>query len=104
MSKTSLKMMKLAQRDVWIVNAICCSYYAVMLGDAYGNRIELQYSQDETGKHSIYCALAMNDNNCREPTDPEKVMPIEIARQTQFHFELDMLLSSYILNFYYNLG
>ena len=54
--------------------------------------------------NSIYWAVAMNDNNCREQADPEKVMSIEIGRQTQFQFELDMLLSLYILNSYYILG
>ena len=48
-----------------------------MSGDAYGNGIELQYLQEKTGKHSIYWAVAMNDNNCREPADPEKVISIE---------------------------
>ena len=75
-----------------------------MSGDAHGIGMELQYSKEKAGKHSIYWAVAMNDNNCREPADPEKVMFIEIGRQTQFHFELDMLLSLYILNSYYILG
>ena len=61
-------------------------YYAVVLGEGYGDEIEIQYFKEiGYGRKKNY-VLADHNFYCREVSDLEKVVPIEIDGRGHFYF------------------
>ena len=72
---------------VEVVQGLFRGYYAVVIGDGYGDELEIQYFQEKTDSNGSYWELATYDYDCRPSEDLKKIEPSIYGRSPRFIFD-----------------
>ena len=73
---------------VEIVQSLFRGYYALLIGESYGDELEIQYFREKTDNSGSYRELATYDYDCRPSEDLKKIEPtITAGRSPRFIFE-----------------